>query len=256
MLVKATTLKGYTLQCLDGEIGNVKAFYFDDQHWAMRYLVVNTGSWLMGRKVLISPYSLEGVNTEKEQFAVDLTKQQLEESPPLSSDKPVSRQFENSLYDHHGWPMYWTGPLMWGIYPSLMRDREKWKTETKSETTGDAHLRSTHDVSGYDVQAADGQIGSVDDFIIDDDTWAIRYLIIDTGNWWSGKKVILSPQWIERVSWSDAKVFVSLAPDTIQNAPEHSDETLMTRDYEASLHRHYGRAGYWADQPVDTTHAR
>ncbi|MEP7347259.1 MAG: PRC-barrel domain-containing protein [Gemmatimonadaceae bacterium] len=256
MLVKTTTLKGFTLKCRDGEIGSVKEFYFDDRHWAIRYLVANAGNWITGRKVLISPYSLESVNRPKEQIVVDLTKKQIEDSPPLNSDKPISRQFESSYYGYYGWPTYWTGPFMWGIYPSIVRDREQWMDPAPSDKTWDAHLRSTDDVSGYHIQAADGEIGHVDDFIIDDETWAIRYLIIDTHNWWTGKKVLVSPQWIERVSWSDSKVFVSLERETIKKSPEYTNHSLITRDYESSLHRHYDRAGYWVDEPVGTTHSR
>ena len=190
MLNKAKRLKGYKLDSLDGEIGKVKEFYFDDQHWAIRYLVADTGNWLTGRQVLISPYALVAVIEEEQHIAVDLTKKQIEDSPSLNSDKPVSRQFEDAYYGYYGWPVYWGGPLMWGSYsyPFIMRDREKWGESTQNEKTWDPHLRSTHDVSGHNIQAADGEIGHVDDFIIDDETWAIRYLIVDTGNWWLEKR--------------------------------------------------------------------
>jgi sporulation protein YlmC with PRC-barrel domain len=119
----------------------------------------------------------------------------------------------------------------------------------------DSHLRSTHEVSGYHIQAADGEVGHVEDFIIDDETWAIRYLIIDTRNWWPGKKVLVSPQWIERVSWSESKVFVNLSRESIKQSPEHTEESLLTRDYETGLHRHYNRQGYWVDEPAAKEHS-
>jgi uncharacterized protein YrrD len=189
MLNKAKTLKGYKLNSLDGEIGHVKEFYFDDRHWAIRYLVADSGNWLTGNKVLISPYALIAVNKEEQYITIDLTKKQIEESPPLTSDKPVSRQFEEFYYRYYGYPMYWSGPYMWGYYPSLVREREQWEKIIQDEKASwDPNLRSTHDVSGHHIQATDGQIGHVDDFIIDDETWAIRYLIIDTHNWLPGKK--------------------------------------------------------------------
>ncbi|HSO61090.1 MAG TPA: PRC-barrel domain-containing protein, partial [Desulfobacterales bacterium] len=237
MLSKANTLKGYKLNSLDGEIGKVKEFYFDDQHWAIRYLVADTGNWLTDRQVLISPYVLSAVNKEEQHINVDLTKKQIENSPPLSSDKPVSRQFEETYYGHFGYPMYWYGPFMWGYYPSIVRDREKWKEPTKGKKAWDPHLRSTRAVSEHHIQAADGEIGHVDDFIIDDETWAIRYIVIDTRNWWPGKKILVSPQWIERVSWDEAKVFVNLSRETIRQSPEYTEESLLTRDYESGLHR-------------------
>jgi len=252
MLNKAQTLKGYKLHSLNGEIGKIKEFYFDDHYWTIRYLVADTGNWLTGTQVLISPYTLAAVNKEEQYIAIDLTKKQIEDSPSLNTDKPVSRQFEEGYYEYYGWPMYWGGPFMWGAYPSypyIVRDREKWREPTQGEKAWDPHLRSTQDVSGYHIQAADGDIGHVEDFIIDDETWAIRYLIIDTQNWWPGKKVLVSPQWIERVSWSESTVFVNLTRDAIKQSPEYTDESLLTRDYETGLHRHYDRQGYWIEDP-------
>ena len=250
MLTNAKTIKGYTLQSLDGEIGKVKEFYFDDQHWTVRYLVAETGNWLTGRQVLISPYALASVNKEDHVIAIDLDKKQIENSPSLDSDKPVSRQFEEEYYMYYGMPMYWGGPYMWGSYPYIVRDREKWRESTHGEKAWDPHLRSTHDVSGHTIQASDGEIGHVADFIIDDEIWAIRYLIVDTQNWWPGKKVLLSPHWIEGVSWSESKVFVNLSRETIKQSPEYTEESLLTRDYETRLHRHYIRQGYWVEESV------
>jgi len=250
MLSKAKTLKGYKLDSLDGEIGKVKEFYFDDRHWTIRYLVADTGNWLTGRQVLISPYALGAVVREEQHITIDLTKKQIENSPSLNSDKPVSRQFEEAYYGYYGLPVYWGGPYMWGAYPYVVRDREKWKEFTQGEEAWDPHLRSTYDVSGHHIQALDGELGHVQDFIIDDETWAIRYLIIDTHNWWPGKKVLVSPQWIERVSWGESKVFVNLSRETIKQSPEYTEESLLTRDYEIGLHRHYNRQGYWIDELV------
>ena len=188
MLSKAKTLKGYTLHGLDGEIGKVKEFYFDDRHWTIRYLVADTGNWLTDRQVLISPYALGAVNKEERYIAIDLTKKQIEDSPSLHSDVPVSRQFEEGYIEYYGWPMYWSGPYAWGHSPYPVRDREKRREFAQGEKAWDSHLRSSHDVSGYHIHAADGEIGHVEDFIIDDETWAIRYLIIDTRNWWPGKR--------------------------------------------------------------------
>ena len=248
MLNKAKTVKGYKLDSLDGEIGKVKEFYFDDQHWAIRYLVAETGTWLTGRQVLISPYALVAVNNEKQNIEINLTRKQIEESPALESDKPVSQQFEDAYYGFYDWPTYWGGPYMWGAYPLIVRDPEQWEESSQGDKTWDPFLRSTKDVTGHHIQAADGEIGHVEDFIIDDETWAIRYLIIDTQNWWPGKKVLVSPKWIERVSWSESKVFVNLLRETIKRAPEYTDDYVVTRDYEAGLHRHYDRQGYWVDE--------
>ena len=247
MLHKAKTLNGYRLDSLDGEIGKVKEFYFDDQHWAVRYLVVDTGNWLTSRQVLISPYALAAVNKEEQHIAIDLTKKQIEESPSLESDKPVSRQFEEDYSGYYGMPMYWGGPYMWGAYPDIVRDRTQWKESAQNEKVWDAHLRSTQDVGGHHIQATDGEIGHVEDFVIDDETWAIRYLIVDTKNWWPGRKVLVSPQWIERVSWNESKVFINLSREAIKQSPEYTEESLLTRDYETALHEYYDRPEYWVN---------
>lgn len=201
--------------------------------------------------MLISPYALVAVNNEKQNIEINLTRKQIEDSPALESDKPVSRQFEDAYYGFYDWPTYWGGPYMWGAYPFIVRDPEKLKEYTQCDKTWDPYLRSTKDVTGHHIQAADGEIGHVEDFIIDDETWAIRYLIIDTQNWWPGKKVLVSPQWIERVSWLESKVFVNLTCETIRQSPEYTEWSRLTRDYEAGLHRHYNRQGYWVDEPAD-----
>ena len=251
MLNKARTLKGYKLNSFDGEIGTVKEFYFDDHHWTIRYLVADTGNWLLGRLVLISPYALVTVNKEERYITIDLTKKQIEESPSLESDKPVSQQFENAYYGYYEWTIYWGGSYMWGAYPYIVHDRDKWKDHTQGEKACNPHLLSTHAVSGYHIQAMDGEIGHVEDFIVDDETWAIRYLVIDTHNWLAGKKILVSPQWIERVSWHESKVFVNLIRETIKQSPEYSELSLPTREYEDGLHRHYDRKGYWIEDPND-----
>jgi len=250
MLIEAKTLHGYKLNSLDGEIGKVNEFYFDDQYWTVRYLVADTGNWLTGRKVLISPYGLNGVLKTEKELSVALTKKQIENSPSLDTHKPVSQQFEADYYGYYGWPAYWTGSFMWGDLPYVERDRNKWGQFAKGAKAWDRHLRSTHEVTGYHLQASDGEIGHLDDFVLDDETWAIRYLIVGTKNWWPGKKVLVSPQWIERVSWNESKIFTTLSRETIKASPPFTKDSLLTRDYETGLYRHYNRKGYWVDELI------
>jgi len=251
MLIKVKTFKGYKLDSKDGEVGKVKEFYFDDNYWAIRYLVADTGNWLAGQQVLISPYVLTSVNTVSESINIDLNKKQIEDSPSLQSDMPVSRQFENDYFGYYGLPAYWSDANMWGVYSYLVRDRNQWNKSTQHENSWDPNLRSTKDVSGYHIQANDGEIGHVEDFIIDDETWVILYLIIDTTNWFAGKKVLISPKWIDHISWNDSKVFVNLSSEEIRQAPEYSEEDLLTRDYETQLHKYYKRNVYWHEKPED-----
>ncbi len=251
MLYKAKKLDKYKLKGKDGEIGSVKEFYFDDKHWAIRYLVADTGNWLTGRQVLISPYALVNIDDETENIVVNMTEKQIEDSLPLDSDKPVSQQFEKSYFDYYDYPAYWHGRSMWGAFPFIMREEPELIIDDKEKESWDPHLRSTKDVSGHNIQAHDGEIGHVEDFIIDDESWAIRYLVIDTKNWWGGKKVLISPHWIDRISWEDSKVFVNLSREIIKQSPEYSDELLVTRDYEDQLHQHYNLNGYWTDETID-----
>ncbi len=251
MLGKVRTIKGYSLEGIDGEIGKVEEFYFDDRHWTIRYLVANTGDWLTGRKVLISPYALVAVSDEKKSISINLMKSQIEGSPSLDSDKPVSRQFENEYNGYYGWPNYWSGSLAWGLYPFIARDRKEIPLPVVEEVAGDPHLRSTDEVTGYHIQATDGEIGHVDDFIIDDVTWDIRYLIVKTQNWLPGKKILVSPQWIGSVSWDESKVFVNLLRETIRDSPEYSEDTLLTTEYESGLHRHYQPVECRVDDPKE-----
>lgn len=248
MLIKAKLLKGYKLDSKDGKIGKVKEFYFDDKYWTIRYLVADTGNWFTGNQVLISPYALVSVNKEEEQIGINLSKKQIEDSPSLSNDKPVSQQFEVAYFGYYGYPIYWNGIDMWGgAYPYIMRDSKEWKSTNKKEKSWDPHLRSTNELNGYHIQANDGEIGHVADFVIDDETWAIRYLIIDTTNWFGGEKVLISPKWIDKISWNDSKVFVNLSREAIKRSPEYNEESLLTRKYETELHQHYNRQGYWSD---------
>jgi hypothetical protein len=181
---------------------------------------------------------------------VDLTQKQIENSPALNSETPVSRQFEEAYYGYYGWPMYWHGAHRWGAYPFIGRAREEQAELAPGEKTWDPHLRSTEAVKGYYIEAEDGMIGHVEDFIIDDETWAIRYMVVDTKNWWPGKKVLISPRWIERVCWDESKVFVRLSREAIKEAPEYSDALMLTREYEEGLHGHYRRPGYWSEEPT------
>jgi hypothetical protein len=162
----------------------------------------------------------------------------------LDTDKPVSRQYEIQYYSFYGWPAYWGGPYLWG--PSAYPLREgRWSAATRHKKDDDPHLRSTKDVTGRTIQARDGEIGHVSDFVVDDEDWAIRYLIVDTRNWWPGKKVLISTQWIERISWEESKVFTNLTREAVKGAPEYNEAALITRDYEEELHRHYLRERYW-----------
>lgn len=247
MLRSANILRGYALRARDGDIGKVDDFLFDDHSWAVRYLVVDTGNWLTGRKVLVLPAALDVPDWKTEVLTVKVTKQQIEDSPPLAADKPVSRQKEAELYRYYGWPIYW-GLGTTSFYSATEQARLAEATaeaEEKEMASKDPNLRSMKEVVGYHIRATDGEIGHVEDFIVDDENWIIRYMVVDTRNWLPGRHVLVAPTWIENVAWDMRQVSVDLKRETIQHSPEFDPSLPVNREYEIRLYDYYGRPQYW-----------
>jgi hypothetical protein len=279
MLRSVNGLEGFTIGATDGTIGQVDDFSFDDQSWTIRYLVVDTGGWLAGRKVLISPIAIRQTDWANETLHLALSKSQIENSPGIETDQPVSRQHETDYYRFYGYPYYWEGPYRWGAAswpsgvlagtpvdaergprvgadvtpgtPTQMEHEDPWWTRDvlearEGQERNDPHLHSTSEVGEYYIHAIDGDIGHVEDFLVDEEAWAIRYLVVDTRNWWPGKKVLVSPEWISRVDWREAKVFVDMTREQIKNSPEYDPSAAVERDYESRLYEHYRRPHYWS----------
>lgn len=257
MLRKATDLIGYTIQATDGEIGSVRTIWFDDEHWTVRYFVVDTGRWLPGRKVLISPIFVRGLNASSRSFDVSLTREQVKNSPDIDTHRPVSRQHEADYYAYYGYPYYWGGAGPWGaggfplslVHTDMPSDLQESQPRQEARSTQDSHLRDIQAVKGYHLRATDGEIGHVQDFIADDTSWAIRYLIVDTSNWLGGRHVLVAPAWVREVSWDQATVDVTITREAVRNSPEYVDGTEVDHDYEQGLYAHYGQTGYWAERP-------
>lgn len=257
MLTNAANLKGLTIQAQDGELGTVEQFYFDDETWAVRYLVVDTGGWLGGREVLISPISIVHTDWRGKRAHVALTQKQVRESPGIDTHMPISRRHEAEYMGYYGYPLYWGGPALWGpaFYPAGMAVQPSLSAEailarTRSESH-ESHLRSSAAVAGYRLETHDGEIGHVEGFLVDDVSWAIRYLEVATRNWWPGKRVLVAPGWIERMSWLDSKVFVGLTREAIRSCPEYLESMHIDRDYENRIYTHYGRPPYWMNEAVE-----
>jgi hypothetical protein len=244
-------LKDFAIRATDGDLGTVDDLYFDDETWAIRYLIVDTGKWLRGRRVLISPMSVVHTDWTARRLDVELTAKQVEHSPEIDTHKPVSRQHEAAYLGYYGYPYYWGGPYLWGpaFYPAGWAGSANASSEAVAERvrreSPDSHLRSTEAITGYHLEAADGEIGHVDGFVVDDQAWAIRYIEVATRNWLPGKKVLVSPAWIERVSWTESKVYTALAREAIKEAPEYIESRPVTRDYENRLYLHYRQPPYW-----------
>jgi uncharacterized protein YrrD len=225
MLQSIRQLKGKTLRTTDGEIGHVKDFYFNDQEWAVRYVIADTGSWLLGRLVLISPHAFGEFHEDKDCLLVNLTKQQIEDSPAIESDKPVSRQYEEEYNHYYGWPSYWVGGGMWGVgaFPSpyLTPINGMSADRNSHQSSGDPNLRSTLALNGYHIETSEAGIGHVTDFIMDAKSWAICFLVVETGHWFSGKEIIISPKQIDWISYWESTVFVNATREEILQAPEY-----------------------------------
>ncbi len=241
------SLKGFELSAHDGAIGKCTDFLFDDQTWVIRYLVADTRKWLPGRKVLISPISIGTVDPISLAINIGLSKEQIKNAPPLDSDAPVSRKYEIFFNQYYDWSDYWRGPQLWGAetYPRDLRSRIA-LAEIEGEGDDEPRLRSIDEVSGYRVHARDDDIGHVEDVLVEEDTWRIRYLVIDTGNWLPGsKRVIIDPNWVDNVNWSDRSVAVRMTREQIESSPEYDHHNPIFRDYEKSVFDHYKFPYYW-----------
>lgn len=247
----------------DGPIGQVKDFYFDDDAWVVRYFVVETGSWLASRRVLVSPISVRHADWVSRTLSAAITREQVRHSPSIDTDKPVSRQNEEQFVGHDGYPGWWGGTGLWGgdLYPDALapgvagvdriervereRQLEAYRADERSRhRNDDPHLRSCRAVAGYRLRATDGDIGHVNDFLVDDETWALRHLAVDTGHWWRGHQVLVSPRWIRAVNWADRTVTVDLDRASLKAAPAYDAKSTFSREQEQSLYRHHGRSGW------------
>jgi uncharacterized protein YrrD len=245
-------MRGYSIEAQDGEIGMVDDFYFDDRAWLIRYMIIKLGGWFKRKEVLISPASFKEPRSSA--FPLDLTREQIENSPDIDTGKPVSRQNEHEMQWYFGWPNYGgyffggtgtAGPTNIGnTVPPFLTEVDPQNEEDRDES--DPHLRSSREVSGYHIHATDGTIGHLDDYVLDTDHWVVRYLVVNTSNWIGGKKVIVSPEWVESIEWPDSIVKVGHSREEIGNSPEYDPAQGVDRALEEKLYDHYGRKKYWS----------
>jgi hypothetical protein len=260
-----TDLTRYAIHATDGDIGGVEDLYFDELSWTVRYLVVDTGTWLPGRKVLVTPSAVSGIDVSSRRVITGLTRRQVEESPSIDTDKPVSRQYETQFYSHYGYTPYWAGPYRWGpvVYPDGVplstSPAAGWPAHSavaeelaaREREGADPYLQSAAAVRGYTIQATDGALGHVEDYLIDPREWVIRYVVVDPRSWWPGEHVIVAPDWITAVDWNESRVHVEVTKEAVRGAPTYRPGMVMDRDQETALHTHHGRPGYWDRPPAD-----
>jgi len=266
MLNDLRKLKGFsvaagTVEAAEGndEVGIVKDIYIDDARWVIRYMVVTTGGWLSGRKVLISPRSINRVAWDDEVVHVNLSQQQVRDSPNIDTDKAVSRQREIEYHDCYGYPNDWDGINLWGLgslpipwvgvspdAPRVSRDDEVARMHgeraDRAHESAVSRLRSGEEVIGYEIMASDGAIGSVENFVFDDESWAIHHIVVDTRRWLPGRQVLVSPQWIEGISWAEREVHVKITREAIEASPEYDPSRPFSSEFDKELYEHYARS--------------
>lgn len=245
MLRSIADLRRHKIHAIDGEIGAVHDLCFDDREWVVRYFVIDTVPWLPSRKVLVSPVSVGHSDWSSRRLRVMLTRDQIKEAPDIRTEQPVSREFESRLAEHYAWPQYWAfpDPAVTPVVPSARQLREGDEVESGDPDAG--RLRSAREVAGYNIAATDGSIGHVQDFLVDDSDWTIRYLVVDTRNWLAVRRVILPPNWIRQVDWQSADIVVDVEQQQVRDAPAYDPDTPIDRAYEVGLYDFYGRPGYW-----------
>ncbi|MFZ7127614.1 MAG: PRC-barrel domain-containing protein [Desulfobacterales bacterium] len=245
MLRSLDHIRNVTLQALDGEIGRCRDYIFDDRSWAIRYMVADTGKWLPGRTVLIPPQALKKYAWESDVMVVDLTTEAVKSSPPLESDLPVSLQYEKRLFEHHRWPYRWIGTESWGAAPFMDHSAGFSKPEQEEPSPEESHLRSVKEVSGYRIQATDHAIGHVEDFLVEEDDWVIRYIVIDTRNWLPGRKVLISPSWADAIDYTRRRMHIRMNRSAVEHSPRYDPDQMLERADEERLFEHYAESPYW-----------
>jgi hypothetical protein len=246
MLRSTKEIEGFTIVASDGPLGSVDEFFFDDDSWVIRYAVVNTGSWLFGKKVLLPPLLFRCPDWKNYCLPVKLTKEQVRNSPDIDTEKPVSRQQELNLHKFFGWMPYWDSSAL-GAVPTPIMNSSQSTTESISAPTPeqDSHLRRTKEVFGYRIKTRNGEIGHLNDFLLHEDLRLIRYAAVEIRSLFSIKKVLLSKDWIKSISWNDQTLYLDLDREFVKNSPEFNPANPVDREFEARLHDYYGRSKYW-----------
>ena len=255
MLYAISAIHGYAIEASDGPIGSVRDVLFDDRSWKVRWLVVETGSWLMQRKVLLHPTAVLTSDHDLHRFDVNLSKAQVEGSLGIAQDLPVSRQMESSLYEYYDWDPLWGSvsdfdagaialPLRMPLLDEDPRPLRVSQAIPGIHDDGDPHLRSISEVTGYGLHAEDGAIGHVENFLFDDVEWILSYLVVDTKNWWPGKHVLLSPYAVTAIDWPGKRIELDVTRDEVRSSPDWQPAAIIDRAYEMRLHHHYDWRGH------------
>jgi hypothetical protein len=260
MMINVNLLRKCSVVAADGDIGTLDDCLFEDQTWTIRYLVVDTGGWLPGRRVLIHPASVLNTEFSSSKLHLNLSKEKVRNSPDIDSAKPVSRQQESLYHNYYGLEPYWYGPGLWGMYgfpgayagaiPAMgpipvdaeedaIRREGAELREREAENEADTHLRSAREVIGYHIHATDGDIGHIEDLLVNARSWTIGYVVVGTRNWWPGKKVVVPSARFSKISWAERSITTDLSRDAIKSKREFDSSRLLDEAYEEELFSFY-----------------
>jgi hypothetical protein len=255
MLLNVNDLLGFRLCAGDEPVAVLRDLLFDENSSSVRYLVTDPEAWLATDQVLIAPAALTAVHSEAGRLETSLSKETFAASPALAAGTDLSRPHEERLHQHHGWTPYWRAAgaaglaPYWGAAGSVPAHEPAAfaapEPDAAAAGAAETRLRSARDVIGFYIEALDGDIGHVEDLVLDLERWVIRYLVVDTRNWLPGRRVVVSPAWLRRLDWASRSVVLDLDRERIRNSPAYDRNRLLDRAFEEDLHRHVDRPGYW-----------
>lgn len=201
-------LLGYKISAIDGEIGKVKEFYFDETSWTVRYIIVETGSLFFGRKVMISTQAIIDAQWETEHFLTNMTIQQIENSPKVDDGKQLTRGQEILLNQHYNWKSYWDASIQ------------------KIADGSNSYLVHANDLTGYQLIASDGQVGNIKDLIVAKASWKINSIVIDAFKTSPAKEILLSPKWIKEINADRSAAVSDHTTAEIKSNPAYNPERV------------------------------
>jgi len=263
MLRSLNDIQNYAIEATDGDVGHVRDVTFDDRAWVIRYLVVDAGTWLGNRQVLVSPVGVSAINWREQTIPVSITRKQVEASPLFDSLKPLSRQHEIEYLGHYQFPFYWGGTGIWGseTYPSKLTapsvgfdatpfsvqhaEQGDFPVDESTAVHPDPALHSAIGLKGCRVVARDGDVGHVTDLIFDEDTWAIRYLVVETTDWWDGRKLLIAPQSANQIDWGDITITLAMVRHEVKAFPHHDPAVDVERRDEIGAAQPHVFPSYW-----------
>ena len=249
MLQSVNDLFGFRLYARDdAPVGVVTDLLFDEGSSLTRYLVIEPEWWLPGGALLLAPEALERAEAADLRLGTRLSREALEASPQPATPERPERHEEHRLHEHFRWRPYWTGAFTselvpyWGAAGAAGLGPAAGDHRSADE---DERLRSAREVEGFEIAATDGQIGRIEDLVVDLATWTLRYLVVDTSSWLPGKRVLVSPQWLRAIDWTGRTVALDLPVERIELSPPYDRSAALDRRFEAMLHEHVARPGYW-----------